>query len=490
MAEKEKYDMFAANQDDTEREYKKEKEHLFRSKFERDRDRILYSKEFRRLSGKTQVFVAGFDDHVRTRLTHALEVAQITRTICRALDLDEILGEAIAIGHDIGHTPFGHIGERTLNYVMNGCDDIKGMNKNLDRKHRGFKHNWQSIRVVMDLEEISKEYKGLNLTGYTLWGILNHSKIEYSGCGKELKDTKQCSLRQSLNKCQGSEEMLSLGFYDQYRYIIGDDAWTIEALTVRQADEIAQRHHDIEDALEANIIDKDDLVFEIKAHFKHWINGEHWEAELKEIEKENDKVSYLPMLSRLIVDFLTTKLVENFKSILNELKIKYKIENSSDFIKYKTTIRKDYELKGKTLFDIFNYEEELKLKEEEFQKYLSNMILNSFLAQSMDGKSNYMIRQLIKAYVSNPQQLPDKTIVTLYKNYMTNSQWDTYKIKPFKNIVGELRNRLNRDHFNKLNEGYKQILLRTICDYIAGMTDNYAIEQFNLLYGSKHVGQM
>ena len=112
--------VFAADDQAAVRDYN-ENQHAFRTRFQRDRDRILYSKEFRRLSGKTQVFVAGFDDHVRTRLTHTLEVAQIANTILRQLGLNELLGEAIALGHDLGHTPFGHIGERTLNYILNGC---------------------------------------------------------------------------------------------------------------------------------------------------------------------------------------------------------------------------------------------------------------------------------------------------------------------------------------------------------------------------------
>ncbi len=152
-----------------------EPEHEFRSKFQRDRDRVLYSKEFRRLSGKTQVFVTSFDDHVRTRLTHTLEVSQSADTIARTLGLNEVLVEAIAYGHDVGHTPFGHAAERTLNSIMNGCRDIYGYNKNLPENTRGFKHNWQSIRGVTELEKISDRYDGLNLTRYTLWGILNHS---------------------------------------------------------------------------------------------------------------------------------------------------------------------------------------------------------------------------------------------------------------------------------------------------------------------------
>jgi dGTPase len=112
--------IFIANQDFAQRLHP-EKEHSFRSCFERDRDRILYSKEFRRLNRKTQVFIAGFDDHVRNRLIHTLEVAQISETIASHLDLNVSLTTAIAYGHDVGHTPFGHVGERTLNYFMNGC---------------------------------------------------------------------------------------------------------------------------------------------------------------------------------------------------------------------------------------------------------------------------------------------------------------------------------------------------------------------------------
>jgi len=123
-----------------------------RTEYQRDRDRILHSKAFRRLKHKTQVFFSPFDDHFRTRMTHTLEVSQIARTIARALELNEDLTEAIALGHDLGHTPFGHSGERVLNAIM-PC---------------GYKHNEQSVRVVEHIED-------LNLTKETIDGILNHS---------------------------------------------------------------------------------------------------------------------------------------------------------------------------------------------------------------------------------------------------------------------------------------------------------------------------
>lgn len=179
-----------------------------RTAFERDRDRIIHSKAFRRLKHKTQVFLAPRGDHYRTRLTHTLEVAQIARTIAGALRLNVALTEAIALGHDLGHTPFGHAGEEVLNELIEG----------------GFRHYEQSLRVVDLLE---KEGKGLNLTYEVRMGILKHSKgkgpIEY-------------------------EE---------------DEALTLEAQVVRFSDVIAYVNHDIDDAIRAGIIYYEDLPKDI-----------------------------------------------------------------------------------------------------------------------------------------------------------------------------------------------------------------------------------
>lgn len=143
----------------------------YRTDFQRDRDRILYSRAFRRLSGKTQVFVPISHDHVRTRLTHTLEVCQIARVTARNLLLDEDLTEAIALGHDIGHTPFGHVGERTLNQITNGCDNIAPFQDAMDFSVMGFKHNLQSVRIACDLEKTYKQFCGMNLTNFALWAL-------------------------------------------------------------------------------------------------------------------------------------------------------------------------------------------------------------------------------------------------------------------------------------------------------------------------------
>lgn len=166
-----------------------------RSEFQRDRDRIIHSKSFRRLQFKTQVFISPEGDHYRTRLTHTLEVAQVARSIARGLRLNEDLTEAIALGHDLGHTPFGHIGERTMDRLIGG----------------GFRHNEQSLRLV----EVLEGKEGLNLTWEVRDGIINHS---------------------------GSRK-----------------AATLEGRVVGKADRIAYINHDIDDALRAGIIKPHEL---------------------------------------------------------------------------------------------------------------------------------------------------------------------------------------------------------------------------------------
>ncbi len=179
-----------------------------RTCFQRDRDRIIHCKSFRRLKHKTQVFIAPLGDHYVTRLTHTLEVSQIARTIARALNLNEDLTEAISLGHDLGHTPFGHWGEDTLNELYS----------------EGFRHNEQSLRIVDLLE---KDGKGLNLTWEVRNGIVNHSKSE--------------------------------------RAVLGED-WgevgTLEGETVKIADMVAYINHDIGDAVRAGLLTENDLPLE------------------------------------------------------------------------------------------------------------------------------------------------------------------------------------------------------------------------------------
>ena len=175
-----------------------------RTEYQRDRDRIIHSKAFRRLKHKTQVFIAPLGDHYVTRLTHTLEVSQIARTIARALNLNEDLTEAIALGHDLGHTPFGHIGEDELDKILPD----------------GFRHARQSLNIV---ERVERDGRGLNLTWEVRQGILNHSKPR--------------------------------GDFLAAR----DDGITLEAQIVRTSDAVAYINHDLADAFRAGIISEDDL---------------------------------------------------------------------------------------------------------------------------------------------------------------------------------------------------------------------------------------
>src|SRR5213078_4560858 len=158
----------------------KEAEADLRSPFQRDRDRIIHSTAFRRLKHKTQVFVYHEGDHYRTRLTHSIEVAQIARSIARALRLDEDLTEALALGHDLGHTPFGHAGERELDRLM--------------KDHGGFDHNAQSLRIVTRLERRYAAFDGLNLTWETLEGLVQHNGPLIDGEGHALGHYRESGL--------------------------------------------------------------------------------------------------------------------------------------------------------------------------------------------------------------------------------------------------------------------------------------------------------
>ena len=178
-----------------------EDECSIRTCFQRDRDRIIHSQAFRRLKHKTQVFLSPSGDHYRTRLTHTLEVSQIARTIARALRLNEDLTEAVALGHDLGHTPFGHAGERALNQLCS-C---------------GFKHYEQSVRVV---EHVEKDGKGLNLTDEVKNGILCHTR--------------------------------------------GEEAYTLEGQIIKIADKIAYINHDIDDAIRAGVMDEEDIPLSLR----------------------------------------------------------------------------------------------------------------------------------------------------------------------------------------------------------------------------------
>ncbi|UYN93923.1 MAG: deoxyguanosinetriphosphate triphosphohydrolase [Enhydrobacter sp.] len=199
-----------------------------RSPFQRDRDRIIHSTAFRRLKHKTQVFVFHEGDHYRTRLTHSLEVAQIARTICRTLELDEDLGEAVALAHDLGHTPFGHAGEEALHAAM--------------KPFGGFDHNAQTLRILTKLEERYAEFNGLNLSWEALEGAVKHNGPLLEG-GRTLDDLPAAI----VEYCR-----------DQDLELAGHAG--PEAQVAALSDDIAYNNHDIDDGLRAGLFEVADLA--------------------------------------------------------------------------------------------------------------------------------------------------------------------------------------------------------------------------------------
>jgi dGTPase len=204
-----------------------EAEHPMRSAFQRDRDRIIHSTAFRRLTHKTQVFVYHEGDHYRTRLTHTLEVAQIARTISRALGLDEDLAETLALAHDLGHTPFGHAGEDALNAEM--------------ARFGGFSHNDQTLRILTRLERRYAEFDGLNLTWEALEGTVKHNgPLRGAGIERPVPP--------------------SIAEYDSRHPLALDTFPSAEAQVAALADDIAYNNHDIDDGLRAGLFGVGDLA--------------------------------------------------------------------------------------------------------------------------------------------------------------------------------------------------------------------------------------
>jgi dGTPase len=269
--------------------------HAFRTAFQRDRDRIIHTKSFRRLKHKTQVFLSPFGDHYRTRLTHTLEVSQIARTLARALRLNEDLTEAIALGHDLGHTPFGHSGEATLDKLLPG----------------GFSHYEQSLRVVDKLEY---EGKGLNLSFEVRDGIIKHSK----GRGEILRARK------------------------------ADLPATLEGQLVRVSDVIAYVNHDIDDATRAGMIKDAD----IPAHLIKYLGRYHAQridrmvedVLIESLRLDLDRIAMSKDMTAAVYelrDFLyaavymsdfARKEFEKARKLLTDL-YRYALENPTDYIK-------------------------------------------------------------------------------------------------------------------------------------------------------------
>jgi dGTPase len=352
----------------------------YRSEYQRDRDRIVHSTAFRRLVYKTQVFVNHEGDLFRTRLTHSIEVAQIARTIARALQLNETLVEAICLAHDLGHTPFGHAGQDALNECM--------------RDYGGFEHNLQSLRVVDELEEHYATFSGLNLTFETREGILKH-----------------CSLNNARNLGEIGE-----------RFIHRRQP-TLEAQLANLADEIAYNNHDLDDGLRAELITVDEL------------------KQVPLFKRQYDVVIALhPSLSgrrlvheivRRMISYVVTDLIETTAAQL------------------RAAAPADVEAVRNAGRVLVNFSEPVAAEHLELKRYLRDHVYRHYRVLRMTNKADAVISSLFKAFFARPELLPPE-------HQQVAVQLET--------------------------QSGESARARAVADYIAGMTDRYAIIEHERLF--------
>ncbi len=342
-----------------------------RSEYQRDRDRIVHSTAFRRLEYKTQVFVNHEGDLFRTRLTHSLEVAQIGRTLARMLGLDEDLTETIALAHDLGHTPFGHVGQDALNECM--------------REHGGFEHNLQSLRVVDELEQKYAEFEGLNLTFEAREGILKH-----------------CSRHDA-------ERLGEVG----RRFLEGLQP-SLEAQIANLADEIAYNNHDVDDGLRSGLIT------------------------LEQLEAVPIFARHLGEVRRLYPKLNDRRLIhETVRRMINTLVVDLLAETRRRLDEHRPTSLEDV----RRCPPLAGFSERIQAEHLQLKQFLLQNLYRHYRVVRMSEKARRVVRELFEAFVAEPRLLPPE--------YQQRAQ-----------------------------DG----LHRTVCDYIAGMTDRYAIREHRRIF--------
>ncbi|VAW37627.1 dNTP triphosphohydrolase, broad substrate specificity [hydrothermal vent metagenome] len=346
----------------------KEDEHPFRSVFQRDRDRIIHSHGFRRLEYKTQVFVYHEGDHYRTRLTHTLEVSQISRTIARALGLNEDLAEAIALAHDLGHPPFGHVGEQTLDALLKD----KG----------GFEHNEHSLKVVEVLEKRYPAFDGLNLSFEVREGIIKHNS-----------------------------EHDRPGAVEEY----GADMPSLEAQIVDVADEIAYNNHDIDDGLSSRMIEPEQLL-----EVELW--RENFERISRELKGYDYKIQKYQTIRQLI-NIQATDLVENISSTILDEGI-----SSVEEVRARSG-------------PLARFSPRMQAGNVKLKIFLMDNLYNHYRVLRMASKARKIITELFNIYTNDLRLLPP-------------------------HFAGQA-DRVGKE--------------RLVCDYIAGMTDRYALDEYTRL---------
>jgi dGTPase len=324
-----------------------------RTEYARDRDRIIHSRAFRRLKHKTQVFIPYEGDHFRTRLTHTIEVSQIARSAARALGLNEDLTEAIALGHDLGHTPFGHSGERVLDRLLRASHPMAG----------GFKHNYQSVRVVDRLE---KRYDdpGLNLTHDVREGIFKHT-----------------TWKRNLP--------FPLEFPEGLRFESGG---TLEAQIVNWSDEIAQQTHDLEDGLP---LTEEEAIEALE--ISRFVRGARTAG--------RDRAARRASLIRGMIGVLTADLVETSRGRIEAWLEKNGVTTADQF----------YQRKDRLPGDLVAFSERGRRDYRELKEFVYRHVIHSFPVSRNDGHARRVITGIYNAYRENPRLLPDYVLLGLHE---------------------------------------------------------------------------
>ncbi len=326
-----------------------ESEDNYRTCFQRDRDRVIHSTAFRRLEYKTQVFLIHEGDYYRTRLTHSLEVAQIARSIARILSLNADLVEAIALGHDIGHTPFGHSGEDTLNSLV---ADVGG-----------FDHNLQGLRVVDLLELRYPDFNGLNLTWEVREGFLKHSTRYDNGYDNlNFKDKKSYG---------------SLDLSDFYN----EEQPTLEAQVVNIADEIAYDSHDLDDGITSGLISISDLK-----------KIELWKEAGRKVKERYSNIPARFKKHQAIRFLIDMDIKDLVKSSLKNLKSVSSVE--------------DVRAADRRLID---FSTSMQSKRKPLREFLYQELYHHYRVVRMSDKAKRILTELFNVYHQKPTQLPDST---------------------------------------------------------------------------------
>jgi dGTPase len=390
--------------------------------FQRDRDSILHARAFRRLKHKTQVFVPHVGDHPRTRLTHTLEVGQLARTIARALALNEDLAEAAAMGHDLGHTAFGHTGESVLDEILRGVNADVTLPEAITSEVGRFKHNYQSLRVV-DLFERRYDRPGLNLSDQVREAILKHTtwKVDYPF---PLPDRAGLFL---------------------------DGPCHLEGQTVAVADEIAQQTHDLEDGLRAGSVGLE-TVEELPAAQRVIadIGSERYYGERPWIRQNS--------LVRGLIRLFISDVVENSAARIARFLERHGVSDHADYSIRAREASQTTVWMSPRVAELF----------EELKSFIYSRIINQGPVSRQDWRARKVMTALFGAYWSEPAILPDYLLMRATEEL----ELPYIRDLPLKLIAATVTERYHS------TPGFA----RLIVDHLAGMSDRFALEEYRALH--------